>query len=151
MSTLERAITIAAEAHAGQVDKAGEPYILHPLRVMGKVKPEARIPAVLHDVIEDCREWTPERLEAEGFHPVALSALDSVTRRKGEAYEAFIRRAFDNPIGRMVKIADLEDNMRIERIPNPTDDDWERMRKYGHALTYLYGKSPSPSLQDSEA
>ncbi len=55
MSTLERAITIAATAHAGQIDKAGAPYILHPLRVMLRVTTEAeRITAVLHDVIEDC-------------------------------------------------------------------------------------------------
>lgn len=116
MSTLERAIAIAAEAHAGQVDKAGQPYILHPLRVMMAVPPEAKIPAVLHDVVEDCPEWTFERLEAEGFHPIALSALDAVTRRTGESYEAFIERSALNAIGRVVKMADLTDNLNPARM-----------------------------------
>jgi (p)ppGpp synthase/HD superfamily hydrolase len=68
MSTLERAIAIAAEAHAGQTDKAGAPYILHPLRMMmGLTSDEERIVAVLHDVCEDCPGWTFERLEATAF------------------------------------------------------------------------------------
>jgi (p)ppGpp synthase/HD superfamily hydrolase len=68
MSTLERAIAIAAEAHAGQTDKAGAPYLLHPLRMMmGLTSIEERIVAVLHDVCEDCPGWTLERLRGEGF------------------------------------------------------------------------------------
>jgi (p)ppGpp synthase/HD superfamily hydrolase len=68
MSTLERAIIIAAEAHAGQVDKAGAPYALHPLRMMLRVSStDERIAAVLHDVCEDCQGWTFDRLRAEGF------------------------------------------------------------------------------------
>lgn len=142
MSTLERAIAIAAEAHAGQVDKAGQPYILHPLRVMMAVPPEAKIPAVLHDVVEDCPEWTFERLEAEGFHPIALSALDAVTRRSGESYEAFIDRSALNIIGRVVKIADLKDNSDMSRIASPTEADWARWYRYDTALRRLLAESP---------
>ena len=74
---LERAIRIAVEAHAGQIDKANEPYILHPLRVMFDVEGEvARMVAVLHDVVEDNEGWTFERLREEGFSPAIIEALD---------------------------------------------------------------------------
>ena len=85
MSTLERAIVIAAEAHAGVSDKGGAPYILHPLRMMMTLtSTEERIVAVLHDVCEDCPGWTFERLRGEGFSEEILAALDSVTKREGE-------------------------------------------------------------------
>ena len=68
MSTLERAIIIAAKGHAGVKDKAGAPYILHPLRMMlGLSSPDERIVAVLHDVCEDCPGRTFDRLRDEGF------------------------------------------------------------------------------------
>ena len=76
MSTLERAIQIAATAHAGQADKAGEPYILHPLRVMMTVTtPKERIAAVLHDVVEDTAVSLDD-LGAQGFSADVLSAID---------------------------------------------------------------------------
>ena len=85
MSTLERAIIIAAEAHAGVRDKAGAPYILHPLRMMlGLSSPDERIVAVLHDVCEDCPGWTFDRLRDEGFSDKIIAALDAVTKREGE-------------------------------------------------------------------
>jgi (p)ppGpp synthase/HD superfamily hydrolase len=75
VSTLERAIAIAAEAHAGQVDKAGAPYVLHPLRMMLRMSSiDERIVAVLHDVCEDCPGWTFDRLRREGFS-IALLTL----------------------------------------------------------------------------
>ena len=93
MSTLERAIRIAAEAHAGQTDKAGAPYILHPLRVMMSVEgDDARIAAVLHDLVEDT-PWTFEDLRTEGFSDAVIAALESLTRREGEVYLDFCRRA----------------------------------------------------------
>jgi (p)ppGpp synthase/HD superfamily hydrolase len=94
MSTLEHAIAIAAKAHEGQVDKAGAPYILHPLRMMMNVRTiDERIVAVLHDVVEDCPGWSFERLRSEGFSEVVITALDSVTKREGEDYEDFVARA----------------------------------------------------------
>jgi (p)ppGpp synthase/HD superfamily hydrolase len=94
MSTLERAIVIAAEGHAGVKDKGGAPYILHPLRMMLALStPDERIVAVLHDVREDCSGWTLDRLRAEGFPDHNITALDSVTKREGEDYETFVRRA----------------------------------------------------------
>src|SRR5215213_9247253 len=100
MSTLERAIVIAAEGHAGVQDKGGAPYILHPLRMMlGLSSADERIVAVLHDVCEDCPAWTLDRLRDEGFAEHIIAALDAVTKRDGENYEDFARRAAANPIG----------------------------------------------------
>jgi len=138
MSTLERAIAIAAEAHAGQTDKAGAPYILHPLRMMmGLTSDEERIVAVLHDVCEDCPGWTFERLRGDGFSEEILAALDSVTKREGEAYEEFALRAAANPIGRRVKLADLRDNSDLSRITNPSVEDHERIAKYARAFELI--------------
>jgi (p)ppGpp synthase/HD superfamily hydrolase len=138
MSTLERAIAIAAEAHAGQTDKAGAPYILHPLRMMmGLTSDEERIVAVLHDVCEDCPGWTFERLRGDGFSEEILAALDSVTKREGEAYEEFALRAAANPIGRRVKLADLRDNSDLSRITNPSVEDHERIAKYARAIELI--------------
>jgi (p)ppGpp synthase/HD superfamily hydrolase len=144
MSSLERAIAIAAEAHAGQQDKSGATYVLHPLRMMLRVSSnEERIVAVLHDVCEDCPGWTFDRLRAEGFSEKILAALDTVTKRDGEAYEDFVRRAASNPIGRAVKLADLQDNCDLSRISNPTQRDFERIEKYKKAID-LIGRLPAP-------
>ncbi len=138
MSTLERAIAIAAEAHAGQFDKAGAPYVLHPLRMMlGLEDRKARIVAVLHDVVEDT-PWTLVDLEREGFAPEIVRAVDALTRRPDEDYETFVRRAGADPIGWHVKLADLQDNMETTRIASPAAADDERLARYARALAILY-------------
>lgn len=137
MSTLERAIAIAAQAHAGQTDKAGAPYILHPLRVMLMLDTtEAQIVGVLHDVIEDT-PITYDDLRAEGFSEAILAALECVTKRDGEEYTTFVGRAAQNPIARQVKLADLQDNSDLSRIPSPTAKDYARLEKYRQAIALL--------------
>ena len=137
MSTLERAIQIAVEAHAGQVDKAGSPYVLHPLRVMLRMKTnDERIVAVLHDVVEDSR-WSLDLLRAEGFSEQVVRAIDSVTRRGGETYKEFVLRAGLDPFGRSVKLADLEDNSDLQRIAAPTEQDRARTERYRRAIEQL--------------
>ena len=139
-SMLDTAIRIAAEAHAGQVDKAGAPYVLHPLRVMLSVEgEEARTTAVLHDVMEDCPGWTRDRLAAAGISETVLKALDCVTKRDGEDYKDFVLRAGANPIARVVKMADLTDNMDLRRIAHPTERDHLRIAKYREAYALLEG------------
>ena len=134
---LQRAITIAEQQHAGQVDKAGRPYIEHPKRVMAAVSNDAeRIVAILHDVIEDS-DVTLDQLAAEGFPAYILDALDSVTRKEGETYEAFVARTATNAIGRRVKYADLQDNADLTRIPAPTVADLARTEKYQRAMVQL--------------
>jgi hypothetical protein len=148
LSTLEQAIAIAAKAHEGQVDKTGAPYILHPLRMMLCVSTnEERITAVLHDVVEDCGV-SLEALRAEGFSEIVIEAIDSVTRRPEEPYETFVRRAASNPIGRRVKLADLEDNSDLSRIANPTARDHERIAKYRRAVETIRALDSDNRLQE---
>jgi (p)ppGpp synthase/HD superfamily hydrolase len=135
--TLERAIAIAATAHAGQVDKGGAPYILHPLKVMLRMNSlEERIVAVLHDVVEDCGVSLDD-LRKEGFSEEVLTAIESVTKVPGESYEDFVERAAQNPIGRVVKLADLEENSELSRIASPGWEDLERVEKYRRAIGRL--------------
>ncbi len=139
MSLLEKAIAIAVEAHRGKNDRAGQPYILHPLRVMFRVESEAeRIVAALHDVVEDHGDvWPMERLRQEGFPPEILEALDGVTKRDGETYEQFVERSALNPISTRVKLADLEDNMDVRRLSQVTEKDRERLNRYVAAYRRL--------------
>ena len=137
MATLERAIAIAATAHAGQKDRSGAPYILHPIRLMmGVESMESKIVAVLHDVVEDT-DWTFERLRAEGFTDSVLTALDCVTRRETETYEEFVERSRVNPIARPVKLADLEDNMNVRRLDALKEKDLARLERYHRAWLRL--------------
>lgn len=141
MSTLERAIQIATEAHKGQLDKAGRDYIGHPLRVMemGKTEDE-KIVGVLHDVIEDTG-WTFEMLEAEGFSREVIEALKCVTKlSENENYDDFIERVKKNPLAVAVKINDLTDNMDIRRLPYLSDKDVKRLKKYLKAYKKLTGE-----------
>lgn len=138
MSTLEEAIALAVRVHQGQKDKAGAPYILHPLRVMLAMdSEEAMMVAVLHDVVEDT-PITLEDLRAMNFPETVVAAVDILTRRPEESYEAFIERVKVNPLARKVKLADLEDNMDLRRLQHVTDRDkqrWERYAKASKALT----------------
>ncbi|GAV11429.1 GTP pyrophosphokinase [Paenibacillus sp. NAIST15-1] len=137
MSSLTGAIIIAAKAHLGQVDKGGNPYILHPLRVMDKVQgEEAKIVAVLHDVVEDTYV-TAEDLLIIGFSKEILTSIDCLTRKKDESYMEFIRRAKLDLIARQVKIADIEDNMDLSRLKKVTEEDIKRNKKYEKSLKIL--------------
>lgn len=146
MSTLERAIEIATEAHRGQLDKVGNDYINHPLRVMeaGKTTDE-KIVGVLHDVVEDT-DWTFEKLAAEGFSTEVIEALRCVTKlSESEPYDHFIARIRTNPLAVAVKLNDLSDNMDIRRLPYLSDKDVKRLKKYLKAYKQLTGE-PTYSL-----
>ena len=136
-SLLEKALQIAVDAHIYQVDKAGAPYIFHPIRVSSRCSTdEERIVALLHDTIEDT-EVTAEYLLTEGFSRNIIDAILSVPRNKGESYEDFIKRSKLNPIGRQVKLHDLEDNMDITRLNELTEKDLKRLSKYLKAINIL--------------
>jgi guanosine-3',5'-bis(diphosphate) 3'-pyrophosphohydrolase len=137
MSSLERAIEIAARAHAGQVDKAGAPYILHPLRLMLAVQGEhQRMAAVLHDVVEDT-SVTLEDLQREGFPAAVVDAVRALTKLPGEGRIAAAHRAAADPVARAVKLADVSDNMDLRRIPAPTEKDHARLKEYEHVKAIL--------------
>jgi (p)ppGpp synthase/HD superfamily hydrolase len=140
MASIEKALQIAAGAHEGQKDKNGQPYILHPLRVMNAVEGEpAKIVAILHDVIEDT-SVTSEDLKREGFEEAVVAALECLTRRKGKPYADYVIRCKGNVIARQVKLADLEDNARPSRAllrPDQIEPDTARLRKYFLAYKFL--------------
>lgn len=146
MSTLERAIEIATEAHRGQLDKTGNDYINHPLRVMAASKSaEEKIVGVLHDVVEDT-DWTFEMLADEGFSNEIIDALRCVTKLSdSEPYDKFIARVKTNPLAVAVKLNDLSDNMDIRRLPYLSDKDVKRLKKYLKAYKQLTGE-PTYSL-----
>jgi (p)ppGpp synthase/HD superfamily hydrolase len=135
---LSKAIEIAMQAHDGQTDKAGMPYIGHVMRVMqaGRTMDE-KIAGVLHDILEDT-PWTFEALLAEGFPAHIVDALRCVTKlHDDEPYEEFIQRVKSNPLAVAVKINDLTDNMDIRRLADITDKDVIRLRKYLKAYREL--------------
>lgn len=135
--TLDDAIQLALSAHRGQVDKAGQPYILHPLRVMFAMQDEtARMVAVLHDVVEDS-DLTLDDLRQRGYSQTVLDAVDALTRREAESYEAFVQRAKTNRIARRVKLADIEDNMDLRRLADLGERDVSRLRRYQAARAVL--------------
>jgi len=130
MPDLEKALEIAVQAHRGQKDRYGAPYILHPLRVMHRVhKENQKIVALLHDVIEDSPR-TIEQLKQEGFAAEILEAVQALTKQPGEDYMNYIHRAAETNLSLVVKIADLEDNMDITRCPRLGPADLKRMNKY---------------------
>jgi (p)ppGpp synthase/HD superfamily hydrolase len=136
---LEDAIALAVEAHRGQREKAGKPYILHVLRVMFRCETETeRIVAVLHDVVEDTGRSFDD-LRKMGYSEEVLAALDCVTKRDGEEYQQFVARAASNPVAKRVKIADLEDNMDVRRLIRVEPKDGERLAKYVIAWRTLKG------------
>ncbi|HJU39625.1 MAG TPA: HD domain-containing protein [Tahibacter sp.] len=137
MSTLERAIEIAARAHAGQTDKGGAPYILHPLRLMlAQRGAHERMAAVLHDVVEDT-SLTFDDLAREGFPPEVIAAVRALTKLPGEDRIAAAHRAAADPVAREVKLADVEDNMDLSRIAEPTDKDRARLAQYAQVKAIL--------------
>jgi len=141
-SLLERAIAIALHAHQGQTDKAGQPYILHPLRLMLQMNDlNAQITAVLHDVVEDS-DYTLQDLAAAGFEPQVLAALDCLTKRAGETRLDAAHRAAAHPLARRVKLADNADNMDLSRLPNPGPEDHARLSQYLQVRDILQAASP---------
>lgn len=141
MATLEQAIALAAQQHAGQVDKANAPYILHPLRVMLNVPTiEHKIVAVLHDVLEDT-ETSTEDLRKLGFQQQIIDAVLALTKKTGESRLQAAQRTVQNPIARVVKLADIADNMDLSRIQSPTIKDFERLKEYQQVRDILLFKN----------
>jgi (p)ppGpp synthase/HD superfamily hydrolase len=143
MATIEKALQIAAKAHEGQKDKDGQPYILHPLRAMMRVEGEdAQIVAVLHDVVEDT-PVTADDLRQAGFSEQVVAAVLCVTHRKDESYANYVVRCKGNEVARRVKLADLHDNSRLERVmlrPDRLEGDLARVHRYVLSYKYLTDK-----------
>lgn len=137
MDSLSVAIKIACKAHKSQTDKAGAPYILHPLRLIQRFSDEdAMIVAVLHDVMEDS-DVGMDFLVSEGFKPIILTAVEALTKRENEPYTDFIERVSRNNLAIKVKIEDIKDNLDLTRLAHIDDSDLNRVKKYHQALHFL--------------
>ena len=136
----ESAKALATRMHEGQTDKAGLPYITHPMVVAGRLDtPEAQVVGWLHDAVEDTA-LTLSEIEAR-FGPETAAAVDAVSRRAGEAWSDYLSRMRVNPIARQVKISDLIDNSNLGRLPVVTIKDVRRQAKYNEALKKLMEES----------
>lgn len=132
-----KALQLAMNVHKGQVDKGGNPYILHPIAVSQLVdSEEEKIVALLHDVVEDT-DITLEHLKLEGFSDNIIAAVSALTKQPGVAYDDYISTLKGNSIAVRVKIADITHNSDISRIPNPTEKDLERIKRYEMTLAKL--------------
>ena len=134
---LELAIKVATEAHAGQVDKGGKPYINHPEAVAASLtNTEYKIVAYLHDVCEDT-SITFDDLKDMGFTYRIVNSIRLLTKTDELTYEEYLRRLRMDSCARAVKMADLKHNMDITRIPNPSEKDYARIEKYKRSLAFL--------------
>lgn len=135
---LDKAIQVAVNAHAGQMDKAGQPYILHPMRVMMSLFTlEEKIVGILHDVVEDTTVTMHDLVVVYKFPSTILYAVEALTHRDGESYTDYILRVKKCPLAVRVKLADLKDNMNKDRIPFPSERDVKRWEKYERAYAVL--------------
>ena len=140
MAYLERALQIAVQAHAGQKDKSGAAYIFHPIRVMMRcTTPDAKIAALLHDVVEDTSVTLAE-LREEGFPESVLTAVELLTHASEVPYEDYIAQVMTDPLAMEVKIADLEDNSDIRRLSEVDDRTAARLRRYVSAYRRLVAR-----------
>lgn len=148
--TLDEAIIHAVHAHAGQVDKLGEPYILHPLRVMASQPMQADswlVAAVLHDVQEDNPEYWSTM--CDDVPKDVRSTVDALSKRRGESVEEYCRRLLADDYAPSVKDADIRDNVgRLFRL----DDEATRTRlarkyeAYAETMTRLLAERTDPIL-----
>ncbi|MGC6768018.1 HD domain-containing protein [Enterococcus sp. LJL51] len=128
---------LAAKAHAGQVDKGGQPYIKHPLAVANMVgSTEQKIVALLHDSIEDTFV-TEAFLRENGFTERIIQSIVTLTKDKTISYEEYLSAVKMDNSAWIVKMADLKQNMDLSRIPQPKEEDFKRLEKYEAALSYL--------------
>ena len=139
--TLRTALRISLDAHEGQVDRAGKPYIYHPLTVATMTGSfDEFVTALLHDVIEDST-YTPADLLAAGIPEHIVEALILLTHEDDEPYLDYVRKLKCNDLARAVKLADLKHNSDLSRLPMVTDKDLERVEKYKKAMEILAERS----------
>lgn len=136
--TVEEALKIATKGHVGQLDKAGRPYVEHPIRVAARVDgTDAKIVALLHDTLEDTW-WTSGQLRAAGVNETQLEAILALTKIRGETLKMAMIRCRANPLALIVKLADVADNLDSTRLALLDDATRVRlMEKYRKTLLYL--------------
>jgi (p)ppGpp synthase/HD superfamily hydrolase len=129
---LDKALHLAVNAHHGQFDKGGKPYILHPLRVMSFLKSddeELQCMALLHDVVEDTDTTYNDLIYADMSLRV-VEGIRALTKERGYTYDQYKEKIFKNRDAMQVKMADLRHNTDIRRLKGVTEKDIARMAKY---------------------
>ena len=133
---VEAARVLAEQMHEGQTDKAGQPYVTHPMRVAARMEdPAEQVVGWLHDTVEDTG-LTVADIQAR-FGADTAAAVDAISRREGEPWADYLTRVKANPVARRVKISDLIDNSNLSRIPHVTMRDVKRQARYNRALEWL--------------
>lgn len=133
----KKAMKIAYQAHQGQTDKTGLPYIYHPIHLAEQMQDEATTcVALLHDVVEDT-EITIEQLGQEGFPQEVLEAIQLMTHDPAVPYMDYVREIKKNPIAAAVKRADLRHNSDMSRLDVVDDRAIARAEKYQRAIDLL--------------
>lgn len=137
----KKAMRIAYDAHEGQLDKGGVPYVFHPWHLAEQMDDElSTIVALLHDVVEDT-DWTMEQLAAEGFSAEVLEVLGLLTHPKGQPYMEYVAGLQHNPVAVKIKLADLRHNSEFTRLSAVTADQQARLEgKYAPAFALLEGR-----------
>jgi len=129
---LNTMLVIVTNAHAGQFDRGGSPYILHPLKVMHYLKSddeELMCMALGHDVIEDT-DVTYKDLRDAGISERVISGIKALTKVPGQTYDEYKQGVFASKDAMQVKMADLRHNTDIRRLKGVTEKDIARMAKY---------------------
>lgn len=142
------ALSLCYEAHEGQVDKAGIPYVFHPFHLAEQMDSEEAVcVALLHDVMEDT-DFTEEDIRAAGMSDAVVDALLLMTHDSHVEYMDYVKALSGNALARKVKIVDLRHNSDRSRIESPTEKDEARLRKYAAALSLLEGIAPNGEGND---
>lgn len=139
MKKLALAIAITAEAFKEKLDKGEQPYILHCLRVMNAVNGDecTKCAAIMHDLVEDCSEWSFTRLVGLGFSEKTMRLMYLITHCKETPYDEYIKAISVDKDATEIKLRDLEDNSNITRLKGLRKKDFDRLEKYHKAYTYL--------------
>lgn len=146
---LGKAIALASKVHETQKDKGGKAYILHPIRIMMRLRTddaELMQIAMLHDVVEDAPDISLDDLTALGFSARVTGALKLLTYDHKEDYQSYVRKISINPDAARVKLEDLRDNSDITRLKGLREKDFRRMEKYHRA--YLFLKSTLKNMEN---
>ena len=136
----KKAMRICYDAHRGQTDRTGLPYVFHPYHLAEQMEDEyTTVAALLHDVVEDT-PITFDDLKKQGIPDEVIAALRLLTHSPGVPYFDYVRGVIGNRIATAVKLADLRHNSDLSRLDTVTERDIERQKKYLRAIRILTGQ-----------
>ena len=133
----KKALKLCFEAHKKQVDKSGMPYVFHPFHLAEQMKTEeTTVVALLHDLVEDT-DYTIEDLTSMGFSKSITDAIALMTHANDVEYMDYVCEIKNNPIAKVVKLADLKHNADLTRLDVVDEKALRRREKYLKAIELL--------------